>query len=96
MLMLLIKWGRSLAGVVIPSLWMFPALFSVVSLGVTQVIVMGATNRPQDLDSAIMRRMPTRFHINQPVSAACPAPPGSRSTALGLFLQEMLPLLSWV
>lgn len=33
-----------------------------------QVIVMGATNRPQDLDSAIMRRMPTRFHINQPVS----------------------------
>nr|KAF6424493.1 ATPase family AAA domain containing 1 [Molossus molossus] len=25
-----------------------------------------ATNRPQDLDSAIMRRMPTRFHINQP------------------------------
>lgn len=28
---------------------------------------MGATNRPQDLDSAIMRRMPTRFHINQPV-----------------------------
>lgn len=36
----------------------------------TQVIVMGATNRPQDLDSAIMRRMPTRFHINQPVSHA--------------------------
>ncbi|XP_045924653.1 outer mitochondrial transmembrane helix translocase-like [Micropterus dolomieu] len=27
---------------------------------------MGATNRPQDLDSAILRRMPTRFHINQP------------------------------
>ncbi|KAF2982797.1 hypothetical protein EK904_007421 [Melospiza melodia maxima] len=39
------------------------------SLGVTQVIVMGATNRPQDLDSAIMRRMPTRFHINQPVDS---------------------------
>lgn len=32
-----------------------------------QVIIMGATNRPQDLDSAILRRMPTRFHINQPV-----------------------------
>lgn len=34
---------------------------------VCQVIIMGATNRPQDLDSAILRRMPTRFHINQPV-----------------------------
>uniref|UniRef100_A0A8C2GAT1 Outer mitochondrial transmembrane helix translocase n=1 Tax=Cyprinus carpio TaxID=7962 RepID=A0A8C2GAT1_CYPCA len=31
-----------------------------------QVIIMGATNRPQDLDSAILRRMPTRFYINQP------------------------------
>lgn len=34
----------------------------------SKVIIMGATNRPQDLDSAILRRMPTRFHINQPVS----------------------------
>uniref|UniRef100_A0A671T8X8 Outer mitochondrial transmembrane helix translocase n=1 Tax=Sinocyclocheilus anshuiensis TaxID=1608454 RepID=A0A671T8X8_9TELE len=33
-----------------------------------QVIIMGATNRPQDLDSAILRRMPTKFYINQPVS----------------------------
>uniref|UniRef100_A0A8C6LFL5 Outer mitochondrial transmembrane helix translocase n=1 Tax=Nothobranchius furzeri TaxID=105023 RepID=A0A8C6LFL5_NOTFU len=33
-----------------------------------QVIIMGATNRPQDLDSAILRRMPTRFHINQPIA----------------------------
>ncbi|KAK2876602.1 hypothetical protein Q8A67_020698 [Cirrhinus molitorella] len=31
-----------------------------------QVIIMGATNRPQDLDSAILRRMPTKFHIFQP------------------------------
>ncbi|XP_043957923.1 outer mitochondrial transmembrane helix translocase isoform X1 [Gambusia affinis] len=31
-----------------------------------QVIIMGATNRPQDLDSAILRRMPTRFYINLP------------------------------
>uniref|UniRef100_A0A2I3TAU7 ATPase AAA-type core domain-containing protein n=1 Tax=Pan troglodytes TaxID=9598 RepID=A0A2I3TAU7_PANTR len=32
----------------------------------SQVIVMGATIHPQDLDTAITRRIPTRFHINQP------------------------------
>ncbi|KAH8353327.1 hypothetical protein KR084_010260 [Drosophila pseudotakahashii] len=30
------------------------------------VIVMGATNRPQDLDKAIVRRMPAQFHIGLP------------------------------
>lgn len=34
------------------------------------VIIMGATNRPQDLDKAILRRMPATFHIGLPVSAA--------------------------
>lgn len=45
------------------------------------VIIMGATNRPQDLDKAILRRMPATFRINLPNSI-------QRKQILELILQH--------
>ncbi|XP_066584571.1 outer mitochondrial transmembrane helix translocase isoform X2 [Prorops nasuta] len=45
------------------------------------VIIMGATNRPQDLDRAILRRMPATFHIGLPNKA-------QRTQVLSLILEN--------
>ena len=38
--------------------------------GDNQIMVMGATNRPQHIDQAILRRMPIRLNVPMPVSFA--------------------------
>ena len=37
------------------------------SHGQNDIIVIGATNRPRDVDKAILRRMPCRFYVPMPV-----------------------------
>ncbi|XP_036383839.1 ATPase family AAA domain-containing protein 1-A [Megalops cyprinoides] len=44
----------------------FMSLWDGLETGDSQVMVMGATNRPQDVDPAILRRMPTAFQISLP------------------------------
>ena len=44
----------------------FMMLWDGLSTDNSTVIVMGATNRPNDLDKAIIRRMPAQFHVGLP------------------------------
>ena len=46
-----------------------------------RILIIGATNRPQDLDAAILRRMPARYHV------PLPSPP-QRSKIFELILKN--------
>ncbi|XP_012939116.1 ATPase family AAA domain-containing protein 1 [Aplysia californica] len=46
-----------------------------------RVMIMGATNRPQDVDAAILRRMPSQFYVGMPDSS-------QRESILQLILQQ--------
>ncbi|GAA5826196.1 hypothetical protein JCM10212_000877, partial [Sporobolomyces blumeae] len=48
----------------------------------TRILVLGATNRPNDIDSAILRRMPKRFSIKLPDA-------GQRRNILNLMLKDL-------
>ncbi|GAA5974502.1 hypothetical protein JCM21900_004962 [Sporobolomyces salmonicolor] len=48
----------------------------------TRILVLGATNRPNDIDSAILRRMPKRFSIKLPDA-------GQRRNILSLMLRDI-------
>jgi SpoVK/Ycf46/Vps4 family AAA+-type ATPase len=45
---------------------MFMSFWDGFSGGQDRLIVLGTTNRPQDLDPAVIRRMPLRFHVPLP------------------------------
>ncbi|KAI6182945.1 Mitochondrial sorting-like protein [Aphelenchoides bicaudatus] len=48
----------------------FMSLWDGFSSGDNAVIIMGATNRPNDVDAAILRRMPIKFHVQLPNETA--------------------------
>jgi SpoVK/Ycf46/Vps4 family AAA+-type ATPase len=44
----------------------FSSLWDGLATGDSRVLILGATNRPNDIDKAILRRMPKRFPIKVP------------------------------
>ena len=58
---------RSDCGSQLPtSLTRFRRLWDGLLSGSDRILVLGATNRPNDIDSAILRRMPKRFSVGLP------------------------------
>ncbi|KJA23297.1 hypothetical protein HYPSUDRAFT_40129 [Hypholoma sublateritium FD-334 SS-4] len=59
----------------------FMTLWDGLTSGTDRILVLGATNRPNDIDSAILRRMPKRFAIGLPNIE-------QRTKILGLMLKD--------